>query len=50
MAGVVHLKILTNNKLNALWQVCVARHCAKPLVIRHFGAAQCHWEAKNKVK
>jgi len=30
MAGVPRWIILQNSKLSGSWQVCVARHCAKP--------------------
>jgi len=30
MAGVARWKVLQNSKLSGSWQVCVARHCAKP--------------------
>jgi hypothetical protein len=31
MAGVPRRIALQNSKLSGSWQVCVARHCAKPL-------------------
>jgi len=30
MAGVSRWIVLQNSKLRGSWQVCVARHCAKP--------------------
>ena len=34
MAGVARWKVLPNRKLRGSWQVCVARHCAKPLGVK----------------